>query len=259
MINKKNLAIVFFSLLFCVFAEGNYNNGNGTVISRKKTKNEIIEVRRHNQDVEIGELARESDKIIYSDIYRTKELCRLNLKDIIKISEVWIERDRKRDLEQVFLKVEFEGYKGFIVYSGIVYDSYQKKDILETKKNPYRDNNWEILSVINSSGRIWTERKCINKFLVYDRLNVRATPGLQGEKVYLLKGTDNGIQPPMGIEVISITEETETIDGRTDPWLKIEYEPRKFGWVFGGYVDAEKGGNMYFIPEDEFKFQLGWY
>ena len=55
------------------------------------------------------------------------------------------------------------------------------------------------------------------------------------------------------------TEETETIDGLTDHWLKVEYEPGKFGWIFGGYASVERGGPKYYIPEKTVIFDLSWY
>ena len=56
-----------------------------------------------------------------------------------------------------------------------------------------------------------------------------------------------------------ITEETETIDGLTDHWLKIEYASNKYGWIFGGYASVERGGPKYYIPEAMIIFDLSWY
>lgn len=55
------------------------------------------------------------------------------------------------------------------------------------------------------------------------------------------------------------TEETETIDGLTDHWLKIEYASNKYGWIFGGYASVERGGPKYYIPEAMIIFDLSWY
>lgn len=88
---------------------------------------------------------------------------------------------------------------------------------------------------------------------VWTNLNVRDKPGLTGNKVYLIKYDG----PQLNFKTVAITEETETIDEKKDSWVKIEYEKDKYGWVFGGYVDVERGGPKYLTPKNEILFLLG--
>ena len=44
--------------------------------------------------------------------------------------------------------------------------------------------------------------------------------------------------------------------GKKDYWLKIKYEDYT-GWIFGAYIDIERGGPKYYIPEDVIEFGLG--
>jgi uncharacterized protein YraI len=56
----------------------------------------------------------------------------------------------------------------------------------------------------------------------------------------------------------AVTEETETIDGINDRWLKVNYNGIE-GWVFGGYVDYERGGSRYLTPENIISDWLDYY
>jgi len=96
---------------------------------------------------------------------------------------------------------------------------------------------------------------------VYERLNVRDKPGLEGKKLFMLHDYDKGAgkNPQENHEILAITEESETIDGHKDHWLKVEYQPGKYGWIFGAYAGVERGGPKYYIPENMVKFDLGWY
>ena len=55
---------------------------------------------------------------------------------------------------------------------------------------------------------------------------------------------------------MEITQEKETIDGKTERWAKIEYKGIT-GWVFGGYLEYERGGPRFCTPEIDIEMELG--
>ena len=50
--------------------------------------------------------------------------------------------------------------------------------------------------------------------------------------------------------------EKENIDGKTERWAKIEYKGIT-GWVFGGYLEIERGGPKFCTPEWDIEMTLG--
>ena len=93
---------------------------------------------------------------------------------------------------------------------------------------------------------------------VFENLNIRNNPGTEKtEVIYTIrpKATDPF---QTNVEVIAMTQEEETIDGKTDSWLKIKYKNYE-GWIFGGYATAERGGPRYYIPENIVINDLSWY
>jgi hypothetical protein len=48
-----------------------------------------------------------------------------------------------------------------------------------------------------------------------------------------------------------VTEQTETINGKTDFWAKIIDSKGRIGWVFCGDATIERGGPRYLTPENE--------
>ena len=82
--------------------------------------------------------------------------------------------------------------------------------------DPYHDNRYEILEEIQTTKK-WTVRKLNQGISVWERLNVRDKPGLDGKKVFLLHNFEEGTRSPQeNHDIIAITEETETIDGLTE-------------------------------------------
>ena len=93
---------------------------------------------------------------------------------------------------------------------------------------------------------------------VWENLNIHDNPGVEGNSViYTIRPNDTDPYQS-NVEVIAMTEEVETIDGRTDHWLKVNYKENT-GWIFGAYASAERGGPKYYIPENSIIFDLGWY
>ena len=125
-------------------------------------------------------------------------------------------------------------------------------------RDPYFDNRYEILEVIESAGKKWTVRSLNGVVSIYVNLRIRDKPGTSGTNVvYTIRpGTTDPRQTT--VDVIAITEEREKIDGKNDYWIKISYGDLT-GWIFGGYAASERGGPKYDIPEYMVDFDLGWY
>jgi hypothetical protein len=107
----------------------------------------------------------------------------------------------------------------------------------------------EIIEIINLNDRIWTVRNLNKQLVSIPRiLNIHDNPGLKNTNVIsqIFPSNTNWI---LTLEVIAATEEIETIEGKTDRWLKINYNGIE-GWIFGGNVSVERGGMKYYIPED---------
>lgn len=69
------------------------------------------------------------------------------------------------------------------------------------------------------------------EYVLATELRVRAEPSQKGAALDLLKfGAE--------VEVLTVSTETETINGITSPWKQIRYG-EKTGWVFGGFLGSE--------------------
>lgn len=247
------IAILFSSMLF---ADPNYNNGNGTIILEKKTDNINTIVRKCEVDVKIGDLLKEENRIIYDDYESKKIIGKLKDNDNVKVLQV-CRREfplEKKDSNQnvkgeVWYKIQKEKTVGWLC----IYSSY-----LNEYSDPYYNNRYEIIEKITSSGKNWTVRSMDQSLSVWKNINIVDVPGTKGNNIiYTIKpGDEDPIQT--NINIIAMTEEVETIENQTDHWLKVEYK-NFTGWIFGGYATAERGGPKYYIPENTVQFCLGWY
>ena len=217
-----------------------------------------IIIRKCNVEVTIGDLLREQNRIIFDGYFDGKEIGVLNDNDIVNVLEICtIEYlDKPKDKwgnpqGELWYKIKKTVVTGWIHISLTDLGRYT---------DPYYNNRYEIIEKIESSGKKWTIRRMDQTISIWERLNVRDRPGLGGKKLFLLHDFEEGTRNPQeNYTVIAMTEETETIDGKTDHWLKIEYIPGKYGWVFGGYASVERGGPKYYIPENTVIFDLSWY
>jgi hypothetical protein len=256
---KKNiLLIIVFFIAQVVFSNPNYKDGNGTIITSFEEDGVKTTIRKcFINNIKIGDLLEENNRTIYEDYTFKKSIGKLKDNDSINVLEViTIEhfnkpKDRWGNLPgQLWYKIQLKNSVGYICTSS---------DSLGEYTDPYYENRYEILEEIQTSKK-WTVRKISQIVSVWERLNVRDKPGLDGKKVFLLHNFEEGTRSPQeNFDIVAITEETETIDGLTDHWLKIEYDDGKFGWIFGGYVSVERGGPKYYIPEDIVISDLSWY
>lgn len=127
----------------------------------------------------------------------------------------------------------------------------------------YADGNGTILSSFSKDGVSTIIRKCemnvtIGQMLSEDghTMYKREKPGLNDNVVvYTIRPGDSD-PTQTNVQTLAITEESDTIDGITDRWVKISYKEHE-GWIFGGYTSAERGGPRYYIPENWIAFDLG--
>jgi hypothetical protein len=249
---KIILVLILLSSTFTVgFSQVNdYNNGNGSILETKIERNVKWVIRKHIQIIKIGDLANNENLNIIDNLTLANGniIGKLKLNDTINITQ--IAETTVGDVYYVFLKIEVDDkINGWIFFD---------KGKLESAPYfaPYYNNRWEILERINVGERTWTCRRIEQIVSVWEVLNIRDKPGLIDTKVI------SKIIPPkypqVNVNVLGITEENDTIDGKQDRWLKIDYNGIT-GWIFGGYSGVERDGPKYYFPESLIYFGLGWY
>lgn len=247
---KKQWLILVLLCLYTtmIFAEGNYQGGNGTVISRLTDGNQTIEIRKLEiSNVQAGDMLAENNNTIYTS-YTTQNPVgelewwreRFNIHKVCSI-ELQETDQWGHPLGEMWLEISTKKLKGWICYN----DRYPS--------TLYTDNKYAIIETIAIASQTWTVRKLEQLFTIWKTVDIMDTPGLHGNKIHTFQFA--GVQS--NFSSVAITEEKETINGKTDYWVKIEYEEGKYGWVFGEFLDVERGGPKYLIPEAELDFDLG--
>ena len=246
---KHRLLLVLISLCTSmIFAEGNYAGGNGTVISRITDGKQTIEIRKLEiSNFQAGDKLAENNNTIYNH-YTTQTPVgelewwkeRFNIHKVCSI-ELQETNQWGTPLGEMWLEISTKKFKGWICCN----DRYPSR--------LYKNNKYSITETITTASQTWTVRKLEQLFTIWSTVDIMDTPGLQGKKIHTFQFT--GVQS--NFSSVAITEEKETINGKTDYWVKIEYEEGKYGWVFGVFLDVERGGPKYRIPEDELSFNLG--
>ena len=250
------IALLCFSAL--VYAVPNYNNGNGTIMFESEYNGVKTVIRKCELEVTIGDLLRKENRFVYDKYVNGTIIGKLKDNDNIEVLEVctiaYLNKPKNKwgnPSGEVWYKIKLNKMTGWICLSSTT---------IETYTDPYYNNRYEIIEKIESTGKIWTIRALEQDIAVWEKLNVRDKPGLDGKKIFLLHDFEEGTRSPQeNHTTAAITEETETIDGLTDHWLKIEYAPKAYGWIFGGYVSVARGGPKYYTPEDIVRFYLGRY
>jgi len=221
----------------------NYMNQNGTIIIRTQEHGLVITIRRHNQDVIIGDLATEDERKVYDNYINGRKIGDLAENDQINITEICTIENQSTGKKENWYHITKDNIAGWIR------DDYS---------DPYKNNAWSIIETITSSVKKWTVRKLEQTVSIWEVLNVRDKPGVTGTNViFQIKP---GITDPVqtNVHTLAITEEDDLIDGKKDYWLKIDYNG-ELGWIYGGYASVERGGPKYYIPEYVIEFALGWY
>lgn len=249
----KKATSVLIGLLVCspsIFSQvGNYLNGNGTVVDVKTANDQTWTIRKHVQELQLGEFAKDSNLEIHSDYSMSGgTIGQLKVGDFISVTQV--AEASVSDEYESWLKISTDsGLSGWIFLGSYSYEYAQFRD-------PYFKNRWEVTGFLQTN-RKWTTRRMFYQHVaVWEVLNIRDRPGLQGSKVISRIVPPKNNNPQVNLDVMEVTEETETIDGKNDRWLKIQYNGT-IGWIFGGYASVERGGYKYYTPENIILSTLG--
>lgn len=244
MVRHTVAIVLFFSLVsVCYSQNSNYKDGNGAIIDTRSRGDIHIIIRKHYQILKIGNLASDSERIIYDDYYNGKKIGGLNNDDEIIISEIYICVIGDNDNQFCWYHITHNGVEGWI-----------KTD----SGDPYRNEHWSIIDEIMSN-RKWTIRKInTQRLAVFEVINVRDLPGVSNTNVLFKLSPGKGDPDQVNCEVIAMTEEMDRIDGMQDSWIEIVYNGRK-GWIFGGYAKAMRGGPKYMTPFDHVELFFGWF
>lgn len=228
-------------------AQENYADGNGSLVSRTTDGSRIVEIRR----LEIADFTGGdwlADKNTIYDSYTTQNPLgelewwreKFNIHQICSI-ELQEKDPWGQTPGEMWLEISTMKLRGWICCDS------------NFPRNLYKNQNYSILEKITTASRTWTVRKLEQTLSLWRNLDITDTPGSESRVIHSIR--NGGRQ--MNFQTVAITEEQETINGKTDCWVKIEYEQGKYGWAFGGYLEVERGGPKYRIPEAELEFMLG--
>ena len=227
------LALSFVSNLFAQTSEV----VNGTIIDNITRDNHSLVIRKHEQTLTIDWAAESYSLILYDDPIKKNKIEDLHRKQEINIKQLIFVDGKK-----TWMKIQVNDKEGYILYSNRIDD-------------PYKDNSWMPAGTIKSENKTFHILKCKQGFIVQTNLRIRDKPGLEGNKIGLIvasTGSDNWAF----VSTIEVTKEKETIDNMTERWAKIEYKGIT-GWVFGGYLEMERGGPRFNAPENIIELTLG--
>ena len=240
-----------------IFAVPNYNNGNGTIISESNLHDKKIVIRKCIVEEVIGNLLREENRVIFNAYKNGKKIAELKDNDKVTVLEIctieYLEKPKDKwenSQGELWYKIQTLEVTGWIHISLSILGKYN---------DPYYNNRYEIVEVVESSGKTWTVRTMDQTISVWNMVKVMDDPGLGGETLFVLHESKIEGSQQENYTVVAMTEETETINGITDYWLKIEYLPGEYGWIFGGDASVERGGPKYYIPEWTVENDLRWY
>jgi hypothetical protein len=252
----KRLLMSFVVLIhisgFGFSQSNNYASGNGTIIGTIFDGNKELALRKHLQRIRIGNMAEDYSLIIYDkpSLENGNIIGKLKLDDYIDISQI----------AEVFLSDDSYFWANINTDNNITgwifcKNGYYPASLLI----PYFNNRWEIIGRINTGKKSWTIRKMFQRNSVWREIDVYDRPGLEGSMILfkiIPKDIDRRVN---SVEVLSMTEEEDVIDGLADHWIQIKDEQDRTGWVFGGYTDVERGGAKYYTPEALVHSALGWH
>jgi hypothetical protein len=227
--------------------KGNYADGNGTILYSENFGDGYWILRKHIQRIQFPVW---HDSFKELEIYEEPISEKVNIIATIKnetINVTQIAELKADDDYYYWLKILTDTHINGWIFCG----KHQNKYVWGEKyvfRVPYLNNRWEILETINSNGRDWTIRKMDQGVCVWFEENIYNKPGVVEENIISqIIPTEENSQ--IYLTVSAITEEVETINGKTDRWLKISYDGLD-GWIFGGSTTVERGGPKYYTPEN---------
>ncbi len=231
-----------------------YGGGNGTVLSYVESDWVRKIVRKCEMDVTVGGMLSDDGHVVYESMEKENPVT--TLQDGDKVSLI-----QQCTLEYLTEpKSEFGSERGDLWYKVLLPDGTDgwicaEDNYLSRTTTPYYGNSYELLEKLSSGGKNWTVRRLEQTLSVWENLNIRDKPGTGGNVLYTIRpGKTDPSQT--NVSVTAVTEEEDTVDGITDRWVRVQYKDYE-GWLFGGYLSAERGGPKYFIPEQAIAFDLG--
>jgi hypothetical protein len=240
--------LVFVSIAVFAYSQPNYANGNGTIIKVENTGKTTRTFRKHIQRIQTKNIADINVSFIKNlNLYKNPEIKedeivgKLNYGDFINIEQI-LETNTGKEYSVWFYLSKDDGIKGWF-FGGECETGF------EYGRAPYAHNRWEIIEHININNKVWTIRKLVHTFVLLDgtiTTNMYDKPGLRNTNV--ISKISNPDSPELFVRATAATEEEETINGKTDRWLKINYEGTE-GWIFGAPVSPLFNIPPYDIPE----------
>jgi len=256
---KGNVIILILIIVFIIPAfaeEGNYNNGNGTIIEQKIENNKQITIRKYENRLELYSINSDGGgyRVNGEDILIIFDEPKKNANVIFIIPTfpviTWIntillryEKSLNNDKDNSWLYVKTDDGKIGWLYLGISYD-------------PYEGGRWSILEEIMVQNKKWTIRNLNGYLSIWETIIVRDKPGIIGTSILFKIQNEKNCQ--LGVSILAITEEEDIIDGETDYWVKIKDKQNRIGWIFGGYASVERGGPKYYTPDASISFEYAF-
>ena len=230
-----------------------YRGGNGTVLSYVASDWVRKIIRTCEMEITIGNMPSDQWRIVFASMEKELPVLTLQNGDTISL------------LQQCTLEYLTEsgdglgGCKGDLWYKVRLADGTDgwvcTNDEYLYDTTPYFGNSYEVLGTVSAGGRKWTARRMSQTLSAWESLSIRDKPGNGGRVLYTIRpGKTDPAQT--NVQVTAITEEEDTQDGVTDRWVKVRYASYE-GWVFGGYLSAERGGPKYCLPESLIRMDFG--
>ena len=116
---------------------------------------------------------------------------------------------------------------------------YPKEYTFQITKSQIESNLIDGKDELHSVREVETIATC-NALVITDNLRIRTSPGIDSSIDII--GKLNKFDE---VELIGCTESSQTIDGLTFPWFKVQLKDNTVGWVFGGFV------KIYFFEEEK--------
>lgn len=251
---KKILVFIFVIDIFVIslFSE---DLKSGEIISREQNGTQQVIRTNCTYTAKIGKRISKEKQIVYETYSTSHQVGKLEVGAEVTVTEICTiidttrpESDNGYSYGEVWYKIENANLIGWIQVEG---------KLVSKSCNPYYHDNYRVIDVIESNGVYWTAHAINQPVSVWKVADVHEKPGIDSTVVTKIHDFEPGSRNLQeNYTVVAITEEKDTVDGDTDYWLLIEYEPGKTGWIFGGITTVERGGPRFYIPELIIKSEL---
>jgi hypothetical protein len=231
----KRFAFCFIILTCVGLHAADFQNGNGTIIQRYSTNEISWTIRKHSQELIMDSWPDQEHYYIYSEptLDVNKRIFSLKKGEEYQCIEIATATSAQKNTTN-WIKVKTQTNKIGWKFLG--------------NSDPYQNDQWSIEDVIKTINRIWTIRKIEGTLATEQTVTIQEKPGENSSNI-LTKITvpENDW---INIRIIAISEEEDTIDSISDHWVKVITSDGIYGWVFGGFLTAMRGGPKYLTPEE---------